>query len=80
MAQTKKRPAKKPQRAEEAPVCPVAICPVGLLLTASGQARPEVVEHLMNAGREFVLALTALLAARVGEVEAPARLEKIDVE
>lgn len=62
------------------PSCPVAICPVGMMLTLAGQARPEVVEHLLNAGRELILAATAFLNARAGAVAESPRLERIEVD
>lgn len=63
------------------PVCPVALCPVGMFLTVTGDLRPEVVEHLLKAGRELMLATRALLDSRVsGREGAGARLEKIEVE
>ena len=65
----------------QGPVCPVALCPVGMFLTVTGDLRPEVVEHLLKAGRELVLATRALLDSRVEGTEgARARLEKIELE
>ena len=60
--------------------CPVAFCPVGMFLTVSGRARPDAVEHLMAAGREFLLALTAVLNARVEDVGRAPTIEKIALE
>ena len=37
------------------------LCPVCVLLQAMTSVRPEVTQHLLNAGRELTLALTALL-------------------
>lgn len=62
------------------PSCPVSICPVGMMLTLAGRARPEVVEHLLNAGRELMLAATAFLNARAQAVSESPRLERIDVD
>lgn len=65
----------------QSPVCPVALCPVGMFLTVTGDLRPEVVEHLLKAGRELVLATRALLDSRVTGAEGGrARLEKIELE
>jgi hypothetical protein len=61
-------------------VCPVAFCPVGMFLTLSGRARPEAVEHLLAAGREFMLALTAVINARADDLGRPSQIEKIDLE
>jgi hypothetical protein len=64
----------------DAPVCPVGLCPVGMFLTMAGEARPEVVEHLLKAGRELMLAARALLDARLQQAKEAPRLEKIDLE
>lgn len=37
------------------------LCPVCVLLQALTSVRPEVTQHLLNAGRELTLALTAML-------------------
>jgi hypothetical protein len=77
MAQARKRQETKEPTEH---VCPVAFCPVGMFLTVSERARPEAVEHLMAAGREFMLALAAILNARVEDVDRSSRIEKIDLE
>ena len=61
-------------------VCPVGFCPVGMFLTVSGSARPEAVEHLVAAGREFVLALAAVMNARVDDLERSPSIEKIEFD
>jgi hypothetical protein len=63
-----------------APVCPVALCPVGMLLTVSNQMRPEVVEHLLKAGRELMLAVSMVMNARADAAGGSGRLQKIEVE
>lgn len=79
MAETKRRaPRREEPKAE--PVCPVGFCPVGMFLTVAGHARPEAVEHLVAAGREFMLALTAVLNARAEDLERPSQIEKIELE
>jgi hypothetical protein len=60
--------------------CPVGFCPVGMFLTVAGNARPEAVDHLMAAGRELVLAWSAILQTRASEVDRTSPLEKIEVE
>jgi hypothetical protein len=63
-------------------VCDVAFCPIGLALSAVQPLKPDVVEHLLVAGREFLLAAKAVLDARVGESGdegSPPRLERIDI-
>ena len=42
-------------------VCNVAFCPIGLALSAVQPLKPDVVEHLLLAGREFFLAAKALM-------------------
>lgn len=37
------------------------LCPVCVLFQAMTSVRPEVTQHLLNAGRELTLALTAVL-------------------
>jgi hypothetical protein len=48
-------------------VCDVAFCPIGLALSAVQPLKPDVVEHLLVAGREFLLAAKAVIDARVAE-------------
>jgi hypothetical protein len=63
-----------------AAACPVAFCPVGLAMTLTDQIRPEVVEHLMAAGRELLLAMKAVIDARVEGYERSSPLERITIE
>jgi hypothetical protein len=45
--------------------------------------KPEAIEHLVNAGREFLLAMTAILGARAEETrreDPAATLTRIDIE
>jgi hypothetical protein len=64
-------------------VCTVGFCPICLAVTAVQPLRPEAIEHLLNAGREFLLAMTAVLGARAdqtgGKEKAPT-LTRIDIE
>lgn len=63
-------------------VCDVAFCPIGLALSAVQPLKPDVVEHLLLAGREFLLAAKAVLDARVGETDdggVSPKLERIDI-
>jgi hypothetical protein len=74
---------KRASRSEEPkadPICPVGFCPVGMFLTVSGNAKPEAVEHLVAAGREFMLALTAILNARSEDLGRPSQIEKIELD
>ncbi len=66
----------------DAHVCNVGFCPIGLALTTVQPMRPEAVEHLLVAGREFILAMQAVVSARAegfaGE-GMPVDLQKIDI-
>jgi hypothetical protein len=92
------RPSTNGERAKDAPdpaaaedgaaggvarhVCDVAFCPIGLALSAVQPLKPDVVEHLLLAGREFLLAAKAVIDARVAEDPdgGPApTLERIDI-
>lgn len=64
-------------------VCTVGFCPICLAVTAVQPLKPEAVEHLLNAGREFLLAMTAVLGARADEMggkEKAPTLTRIDIE
>jgi hypothetical protein len=64
-------------------VCTVGFCPICLAVTAVQPLKPEAVEHLLNAGREFLLAMTAVLGARADEAggkEKAPTLTRIDIE
>lgn len=63
-------------------VCDVAFCPIGLALSAVQPMKPDVVEHLLAAGREFFLAAKALMDARADDLSKEgdaSSLEKIDI-
>jgi hypothetical protein len=65
--------------------CPVAWCPICLAVTAVQPIRPDVVEHLLKAGTELLLAFRGVIDARAdgmdpdGPDEGKAHLEKIDI-
>jgi hypothetical protein len=64
-------------------VCTVGFCPICLAVTAVQPLKPDAVEHLLNAGREFLLAMTAVLGARADEAggkEKAPTLTRIDIE
>jgi hypothetical protein len=64
-------------------VCTVGFCPICLAVTAVQPLKPEAIEHLLNAGREFLLAMTAVLGARADETggkEKAPTLTRIDIE
>jgi hypothetical protein len=69
--------------AQTGQVCTVGFCPICLAVTAVQPLRPETVDHLLNAGREFLLAMTAVLGARADETGAKEKaptLTRIDIE
>ena len=78
-----RRPRKASQAEEGAaarPVCPVGFCPVGMALAFGEQVRAEAVEHLMAAGRELLLAMKAVVDARVESFERTSPLEQVTIE
>ncbi len=93
MPEKAKRAPKQPQTSgedEHGPLpgkagshaCNVAFCPIGLALTAVEPLKPDVVEHLLVAGREFLLAAKAVLDARADGITRDGTrttLEKIDI-
>jgi hypothetical protein len=60
-------------------VCSVAFCPICTLVTAMGEARPELVEHLLLAGREVLLAARAVIDARLESLPPPPKLERLTI-
>ena len=73
------RPEQEYEREARQQVCPVGFCPIGFALSATDQVRPEVVEHLLAAGREFILAMKAFLDARAEGMGRTSPIEKIDI-
>lgn len=73
----------RPEEAQSAEphVCNVGFCPIGLAMTAVQPMRPDAVEHLLAAGREFLLAMRAVVDARAEgfEGEGVPDFEKIDL-
>jgi hypothetical protein len=61
------------------PVCPVGFCPIGFALGAADQVRPEVVEHLLVAGRELMLAMKAFVDAQTDRLGRESPIERIDI-
>ena len=60
----------------------MGFCPICLAVTAVQPLKPDVVEHLLNAGREFLLAMPPSWARgptrRAGRSSAPT-LTRIDI-
>jgi hypothetical protein len=80
MAETRKSSKRATKEPTRAAVCPVALCPVGMFLTVTGDVKPEAVDHLLSAGRELMMAVKAMIDARVDDVGQPATLHRIEVE
>ena len=72
---------KAPDDQHRAAACPVALCPVCAAVQLLQPLNPAVVEHLLNAGREFLLAAKAALAVLGADTkdEGDGPLEKIDI-
>ena len=62
------------------PTCSVALCPICLVVTAVGEARPDLVQHLLLASREVLLAVRSIIDARLEGTPQPSKLERIKVE
>lgn len=74
------RPSPARERAGAEPACTVAFCPICAAVTALGAARPEVAGHLLRAGREVLLAVRALVDARLAEAGSGPGLERVPIE
>lgn len=64
-------------------ICTVTFCPICAAVTAGHAVRPDAVEHLLAAGREFLLALSSIVGARAGQPAnegSTASLTRIDIE
>jgi hypothetical protein len=75
-------PGKGPAAGDAGHVCNVAFCPIGLALSAVQPLKPDVVEHLLLAGREFFLAAKALMDVRADDLSKDGgspTFEKIDI-
>ena len=60
-------PAEETQAREH--VCNVAFCPIGLALSTMQGAAPDVMEHLLKAAQEFLLAARAVIDNRAKDFE-----------
>lgn len=60
-----------------APEC--AVCPICLLIYGIRQARPEVMEHLMKASLELVLAMKAVVDSAAEKHERGGSLSRIPI-
>ncbi len=69
-----------PAPAAPLPLCSVPFCPLCMAVTAVGEVKPEFVEHLLAAGREFLLALRGVIDSRLEGLDAPVKLERLTIE
>jgi hypothetical protein len=60
-------------------VCPVGFCPIGMALSVVQGTKPDAVEHLLVAGREFLLAARSVLDARA-EAAGSSSLKRIEID
>jgi hypothetical protein len=66
-------------------VCPVAFCPICTAVAVVNRASPDVVQHLLLAGQQFLLALQAVVDARAADFQGSAagktepRIQRIDI-
>jgi hypothetical protein len=71
----------EPEASTNPPICSVAFCPICTAVTALGEAKPELVEHLLLASRELLLAIRAVIDARLeSQPEPSTRLERLKIE
>ncbi len=62
------------------PMCSVALCPICMIVTAVGEARPDLIQHLLVASREVLLAVRSVIDARLEGTTKTSKLERITVE
>jgi hypothetical protein len=77
------RPTEQKPPDADGHVCTVTFCPICLAVTAGQTVRPDAVEHLLRAGREFMLALSSIIGARAeenGRDGPKSTLTRIDIE
>lgn len=73
--------AKAPPRESTPPQgCPVALCPICTTVSMLGESRPELVEHLLSAGREMLLAVRAIIDARLEESVPAGKLQRLHID
>jgi len=62
------------------PLCSIAFCPICTFVTAVGDVRPDLVQHLVLASREVLLAVRALIDARLEGTPPPSpKLERLTI-
>ena len=75
-------PPVPPRSAPPPPICQVPFCPICMTVTALGEIKPEVMEHLLLAGREMLLAFRAVIDAHLESTPADSKpkLERLKIE
>jgi hypothetical protein len=76
-------PKEEPKAAPPAHVCNVAFCPIGLALSTVQGAAPDVLEHMLKAAQEFLLAAKAVIDNRAKDFEDEpdkSNLERIEIK
>ena len=71
--------AAPPDSAVPPPLCSIAFCPICTFVTAVGEVRPELVDHLIVASREVLLAARALIDARLEGMPPPPKMERLTI-
>jgi hypothetical protein len=61
------------------PLCGITFCPICTFVTAVGEVRPDLVEHLVLATREVLLAARALIDARLEGMAPPSKMERLTI-
>jgi hypothetical protein len=77
--------SKDEEPATARPTCSFTFCPICMAMSAIEEAKPELVEHLMVAGREALLAVRSIIDARLegsapSESPKPAKLERLRID
>jgi len=73
----------EPKAATPEHVCNVAFCPIGLALSTVQGAAPDVLEHMLKAAQEFLLAAKAVIDNRAKDFEDEPdknNLERIEIK
>ena len=70
----------QPVSEHQPPLCSIAFCPICTFVTAVGDVRPDLVEHLVLASREVLLAVRSLIDARLEGMPNPSpKLERLTI-
>lgn len=62
------------------PICEIGLCPICAAVIAVGELQPELVEHVVSAGREVLLAVRALIDVRLQHDGPPAKLQRLRIK